>query len=125
MADKHIWRLDACVVQENVQLSYDLLRLTGLWPVVAPAETCTVIGTHARGSSDLGLYPAPHRRSFARATLKNDSRGAFAKAVNMQAISTDIHQLTWWRVITVVCQRGERLIDTARKCQREKANHQY
>ena len=113
MSDEHVRTVDAGIGQQHVQLTGELLRVAWRRARFAPTEAGAVVGTDARRRAELRLDRSPVKRERAQAGIEYDSRAALPDAVQVQAVATDIHQLTRRWIALRVARPHDRLVGSA------------
>ena len=119
MAGQHIGSWNVSALQQRVQVGRDLRGVLGGVSGLAPPATCAVVDADPGVTGD-GRRDPPHVRGhLARAGLQHDGGTARAGAVQVQAVSADVDQLTRHRVGPGIRRRTHGRVAAAHRGKRQ------
>jgi hypothetical protein len=107
-----------------VEFAYVLLQVAGQWATLTPTHARAVVGANTRRARKVWLDQAPARRRVAAGGVKNHSGAALADAIDMQLVTTNIHELAGWRKVALVDPLRHGLIDQTRAGDRNQENNE-
>ena len=113
MRDDDIWCLLAGGVQKGVQLFRHCAGNTRTRAGFAPAVSRAIIRANTNETGDLRLHSIPIEIRAFKAIVQDDSRSAFARAIQVQVISANIDEATGWLIELSVAGASTSLICVA------------
>src|SRR2546429_7528071 len=106
-------------MQQGVQLLSNYISGSGPRAGIAPSESCAVIRTNMCERCCLGLNLVPGKPGIPASCLQDDGGRALSDAVEMQAITTDVHEPAGRMIQSPVAMTRYRFIDCPGQNQRD------
>jgi hypothetical protein len=89
-----------------IQLQIQLRVGARLWAWIAPGITGAIICTNASKSRNARLNEDPIEGKITKTILDNDRRAAGSRAIDVKAVTVEVHHCTWLLRRRLLCWRS-------------------